>query len=980
MLNRFLKFFVFTLLVFSLSLFSKEGIWKSGYLPVDYNRVEKSIFTGYSKAGNTVILQEDFEDVWPGWTYVDGNSDGVFWQVGTTNDLSSYTPPDYGTQYAFYSDDDAGPGINTNEEWISPALGIPPYSDSLKLQYGWGFNIWEPGEELRVYARFFNGSWGSWNLIQTYNADGSGTEEIDLSGYLPADSVQVRWLYNDEASSIHYGWACAVDNVIITAHVPQWIVSVTPPDGSTGIPGNALIQAKFITAMKPSTINTNNVYLRTFTTGPGGGAWSLPISGSVTYNPNDSTVTFVPTGVWLADNQEYYLTISGNVQDTNGVPMGSDYTWSWTTYPQTHIERAFIANGRFREGLKGWRIYSLQGTGTSQPNTVDLIDLGGENYAARIVRTQTALDGGVLGITQQIDGYVGPVPYLYLTADLYLASGYPPSLRNVRVIVSTSKGNWVGTYTTVGSWMHIVSPNLIEELGLESDDVINYVFIGNNSYAWGFEIYVDNVGFSYVKDGSIPNVLLLSAESDFTYLRENLMQFGDITNVDYLNGTSNIPTLSYLSNYDAVIVIDGNYGWADDTAMGDTLYQYLQNGGGIVMGGVCWDPQPGGTYSLAGLNGSIMSPGANPYTKDIGSIFDYYSLGWFDPYHPVMWDVDEFGGLVYDSVTLSPWADTIAKFAGHTFGIAAKQQFVGIPGYWGWQTGWTGCPYGDYVELIHNAIMWSVHPFINGGFQTGDRLGWTFYNIQGVGQPETQYEIVSVGGEIGNALRMYRAHCFDGGMGEMFQRFKEDVSGWTNVTLSFYVRIDLQEQQGNLALYHEYPAQVHVLYENSYGGKQYFVKYFYLNATNVDPEAEQLPSAGVWYLKQYDLKATKLDIQKILGVYLSSSGWGFDAYFADVKIVNSPVGIEEEKKNLKVELLNGFGSNTEIRLFIPEKGKVNISLFNISGQKVKDIFSGNLDKGYRNFSIDGNSLPQGIYFVNVQCGKETVSKKFVIVK
>jgi hypothetical protein len=164
------------------------------------------------------LLLEDFESpgIPPGWTVIDGNSDGVQWMVGTTGDLGSYTPPNYGSQYAYYSDDNAGSGaINYNEELISPKLYIPSGSTGLSIKYGYGFRMFESGEIFEVRARFFNGFWGSWTTIATYTSSSNGTANIDLTPYLPADSAQFEWIYHDEASSSHWGWASACDNIIV---------------------------------------------------------------------------------------------------------------------------------------------------------------------------------------------------------------------------------------------------------------------------------------------------------------------------------------------------------------------------------------------------------------------------------------------------------------------------------------------------------------------------------------------------------------------------------------------------------------------------------------------------------------------------------------------------------------------------------------------------------------------------------------------
>ncbi|MGB9719866.1 MAG: S8 family serine peptidase [bacterium] len=187
-------------------------------------------FTGTQVQGDSVVLVpvgyvEDtllfanFESGMPsGWTWVDGNNDGYRWTTGTTSDLGSYTPPNYGTAYAYYSDDDAGNGvINNNEELISPKVGVPPTATNLGIRYGYGFQVYQTGEKLRVkFRKRTGGAWTNWTNIAEYTTSVSGTANIDLTAQLPCDSVQFEWFYSDSTASSHWGWACATDNVIVS--------------------------------------------------------------------------------------------------------------------------------------------------------------------------------------------------------------------------------------------------------------------------------------------------------------------------------------------------------------------------------------------------------------------------------------------------------------------------------------------------------------------------------------------------------------------------------------------------------------------------------------------------------------------------------------------------------------------------------------------------------------------------------------------
>ncbi|MEQ1352474.1 MAG: Ig-like domain-containing protein [Candidatus Acidiferrum sp.] len=98
------------------------------------------------------------------------------------------------------------------------------------------------------------------------------------------------------------------------------VLSVTPAGGATAVPVATAVTATFNKAMNPATVTTS-----TFTVvGPGGAA----VTGTVSNSGN--TATFTPVAL-LAGNTLYTATISAAVADTNGVPLGSDFVWSFTT-------------------------------------------------------------------------------------------------------------------------------------------------------------------------------------------------------------------------------------------------------------------------------------------------------------------------------------------------------------------------------------------------------------------------------------------------------------------------------------------------------------------------------------------------------------------------------------------------------------------------------------------------------------------------
>lgn len=145
-----------------------------------------------------IIWQENFEQGLPqDWQVIDGNNDGYTWQVG--NPGFYYPPPGYGTKYAYYNDDQAGPASPpADESLISPPIFTGDYTDSLKFTYGYGFNTLYFDDVLELKIRVFSqGSWTNYELIDAIYNMGNGTRIIDISNYLPCDSVQFMFHYAD---------------------------------------------------------------------------------------------------------------------------------------------------------------------------------------------------------------------------------------------------------------------------------------------------------------------------------------------------------------------------------------------------------------------------------------------------------------------------------------------------------------------------------------------------------------------------------------------------------------------------------------------------------------------------------------------------------------------------------------------------------------------------------------------------------------
>jgi len=106
---------------------------------------------------------------------------------------------------------------------------------------------------------------------------------------------------------------------------PQ-VILVSPPDGAAKVPVSTLVQATFANALNASTVNAT-----TFTLANGGGQ---AVAGTVSYNATNKSALFTP-GADLAQDTTYTATLTTGIQNQQGLPLESAYTWKFTTGKET---------------------------------------------------------------------------------------------------------------------------------------------------------------------------------------------------------------------------------------------------------------------------------------------------------------------------------------------------------------------------------------------------------------------------------------------------------------------------------------------------------------------------------------------------------------------------------------------------------------------------------------------------------------------
>ena len=78
---------------------------------------------------------------------------------------------------------------------------------------------------------------------------------------------------------------------------------------------------------------------------------------------------------------------------------------------------------------------------------------------------------------------------------------------------------------------------------------------------------------------------------------------------------------------------------------------------------------------------------------------------------------------------------------------------------------------------------------------------------------------------------------------------------------------------------------------------------------------------------------------------------------------------------------NPFNPTTTIEFTIPETGEVLLAVYNVLGQKVRNIFYGAAEARISHkITFDGSALPSGLYFFYLDFGRTRVSRKMTLIK
>lgn len=77
---------------------------------------------------------------------------------------------------------------------------------------------------------------------------------------------------------------------------------------------------------------------------------------------------------------------------------------------------------------------------------------------------------------------------------------------------------------------------------------------------------------------------------------------------------------------------------------------------------------------------------------------------------------------------------------------------------------------------------------------------------------------------------------------------------------------------------------------------------------------------------------------------------------------------------------NPFSNNTTISFAIPKESFVAVRLYDASGRLVRSLIEETRSAGYYTLTIDAETIQPGIYFIKLETGHSTISRKCIVIK
>jgi hypothetical protein len=121
---------------------------------------------------------------------------------------------------------------------------------------------------------------------------------------------------------------------------------------------------------------------------------------------------------------------------------------------------------------------------------------------------------------------------------------------------------------------------------------------------------------------------------------------------------------------------------------------------------------------------------------------------------------------------------------------------------------------------------------------------------------------------------------------------------------------------------------------------------------------------------------------KYLHVYGADNATTWDSgYFENITYAgDGKYQANEFSYTLNQNYPNPFNPSTTIQYNVPQRSYVNLSIYNIIGQRVAVLVDGEKDAGFYSVEFNAVNLPSGVYIYRLQSPESVQTRKMILLK
>jgi hypothetical protein len=141
------------------------------------------------------------------------------------------------------------------------------------------------------------------------------------------------------------------------------------------------------------------------------------------------------------------------------------------------------------------------------------------------------------------------------------------------------------------------------------------------------------------------------------------------------------------------------------------------------------------------------------------------------------------------------------------------------------------------------------------------------------------------------------------------------------------------------------------------------------------------PIVSVGGVEVESIQPAQLEPGKTYYVRVRSFNAGIKGNWSEVLVINSPAtGIDFAdglEKDTFLFYPNPFRESATIKLYLSEPGKTDISIFDLSGRKLHQVYQGFLPGGEHQLDLGNHGIPSGTFLLIIRTENETFRSKII---